>query len=104
MLSGTRLGPAVAGPATAALLIANQASRPARLAAAVVLAPAAGAAIEALAPLVQRRLAERGGKGRRQHARLIAAAALLCAQAVAMLAALGLAALYAAATTAGNAI
>jgi hypothetical protein len=94
VLSSTRLGPAAAAPATALLLLANQASRPARLAVAVVLAPAADAAIDALEPLVSR------GREQRPASRLTAALALLCAQAALMLLALGAAALFALLATA----
>lgn len=98
VLSSTRLGPAAA-PAAAALLLANQASRPVRFAAAVALAPAADAALGALARLLAPLLPPPRSAPRR--ARLAAAAALLCAQAALMLLALGVAVMYAA--TAGRA-
>jgi hypothetical protein len=68
------------------MLMANQASRPARLALAVALAPLAGRALDALTG--------GGGPRRRPRARLAAAAALLCAQALVMVLALACAAAY----------
>jgi hypothetical protein len=98
VLSSTHLGPATAAPATALLLLANQASRPARLAVAVVLAPAADAAIDALQPL----LVWSGNRQQKHASRLTAALALLCAQAALMLLALGAAALFALLATAAT--
>ena len=93
VLSSRGIGPVAAASSTAALLLANQASRPARLTAALALSPLAGRLLDTLS---RRRDSSNSTERPPARARLAAAAALLCAQALIMLLALGVATAYAA--------